>query len=248
MRLDEDMHIHSTFSDGKGSLRDNIDVAESLGLQRIGCVDHVRKDTEWLPLFVNAIKIEQRSTDVELVCGIEAKILNVKGELDIPVDISGVHRIYAADHQIPGQSNCINPKVVKEQLLNKEVTPGQVIADLLSGYLGCMRRYPGKIVIAHPFSILPKIGLSENDLTSQQLYRLGQCASATNSVFEISERWSCPNERAIKIFTECGATLWNSTDSHMPKKIGRYQFVKSQWNALVASTTPERFPSELLDE
>ena len=41
----EDMHVHSTFSDGKGSIAENIAEAERLGLRRMTCVDHVREST-----------------------------------------------------------------------------------------------------------------------------------------------------------------------------------------------------------
>jgi histidinol phosphatase-like PHP family hydrolase len=50
--LTEDMHVHSTFSDGLHSPAENIRQAEQVGLKRLCCVDHVRRDTEWLGDFV----------------------------------------------------------------------------------------------------------------------------------------------------------------------------------------------------
>ena len=43
-----DMHVHSTFSDGRDRIEDNIAECESLGLVALGCVDHVRADTDWV--------------------------------------------------------------------------------------------------------------------------------------------------------------------------------------------------------
>ena len=53
-RPDEDNHVHSTFSDGKGTIAENIAAAEAVGLKRLVCVDHVRLDTTYVPEFVAA--------------------------------------------------------------------------------------------------------------------------------------------------------------------------------------------------
>ena len=44
-----DMHVHSTFSDGRDRSRTTSPSAEALGLAALGCVDHVRVDTDWVP-------------------------------------------------------------------------------------------------------------------------------------------------------------------------------------------------------
>ncbi len=38
----QDMHVHSTFSDGRDTIEDNVAEAERLGLLELTCVDHVR--------------------------------------------------------------------------------------------------------------------------------------------------------------------------------------------------------------
>ena len=96
-----DMHVHSTFSDGRDRLEDNVAEAEALGLTALGCVDHVRADTGWVPGYVAAVHALRPQTGVELRCGIEAKLLDTTGALDLPAGIDGVDAIYAADHQVP---------------------------------------------------------------------------------------------------------------------------------------------------
>ena len=98
----QDMHVHSTFSDGNNTIEENIEEAESLGLQQLTCVDHVRVDTDYLPDYVEAIEHLRPTTGIELICGIEAKLLNTAGDLDLPPVLpEGIDRIYAADHQVP---------------------------------------------------------------------------------------------------------------------------------------------------
>ncbi|MFT7583509.1 MAG: putative metal-dependent phosphoesterase TrpH, partial [Myxococcota bacterium] len=53
--LKEDMHVHSTWSDGKDTLEANIAMAGQRGLRRLACVDHVRADTSWVGAFRDAV-------------------------------------------------------------------------------------------------------------------------------------------------------------------------------------------------
>ncbi len=97
----QDMHVHSTFSDGANTLAENVAEAESLGLVELGCVDHVRVDTDWVPAYAAAVAAMREQTAVRLQCGIEAKLLDTAGALDLPEPCPGVDAIYAADHQVP---------------------------------------------------------------------------------------------------------------------------------------------------
>jgi histidinol phosphatase-like PHP family hydrolase len=65
--LAEDMHVHSTFSDGSDTVARNEAAAEARGLHRQTCVDHVRRDTTWLPGFGSTVRAQQESTDVRRV-------------------------------------------------------------------------------------------------------------------------------------------------------------------------------------
>ena len=56
MNARQDMHVHSTFSDGRDPIEDNVAEAEALGLTALDCVDHVRADTDWVPDYVAAVR------------------------------------------------------------------------------------------------------------------------------------------------------------------------------------------------
>ena len=58
--LAEDMHVHSTFSDGEGTIEENIAAAEERSLTALTCVDHVRRDTDWHPGFVEEVRRARR--------------------------------------------------------------------------------------------------------------------------------------------------------------------------------------------
>ena len=52
----QDMHVHSTFSDGRDTIEDNVAEAERLGLLELTCVDHVRAGTDWVADYVAAVR------------------------------------------------------------------------------------------------------------------------------------------------------------------------------------------------
>ncbi|MDQ2700129.1 MAG: PHP domain-containing protein, partial [Actinomycetota bacterium] len=216
----QDMHVHSTFSDGKNTIEENIEQAESLGLETLTCVDHVRMDTDWLPSYVAAIESLRPTTEVELICGIEAKLLNTAGDLDLPELPPGIDRIYAADHQVPLADGPHHPREIRAEIESGQRNSQDVIAAIAESTASAAERHED-MVIAHMFSILPKLGLDESDVPLDLLEQLAGVAERTGTLIEIDERWSCPSPRSLQPFVDRGITVLMSTDSHMREKIGR---------------------------
>jgi putative hydrolase len=217
-----DLHVHSTFSDGRDRIEDNIAEAEALGLEGLGCVDHVRADTDWVPGYVEAVDRLRGETAVELRCGIEAKLLDTSGALDLPQGIGGVDAIYVADHQVPLAEGPTHPREVRERIAAGELSAAAVIEALLTATARALDR-PERVVIAHFLSILPKIGLSEADVPAEGLERLAAETARIGQEIEISERWRCPSAATLRPFVRHGVAVVLSTDSHRRDTIGRYE-------------------------
>ena len=218
-----DLHVHSTFSDGRGTIEENIAAAEALGLGTLGCVDHVRVDTDWVPAYVEAVQRARDGTAVELRCGIEAKLLDTTGALDLPGGIDGIDAIYAADHQVPLADGPTHPREVRERIAGGDLDPAVVIDAILTSTARALDR-PQRVVIAHFLSILPKIGLTEADVPPEGLERLAAEAARTGQEIEISERWRCPSAATLRPFLRHGVPIALSTDSHKSETIGRYDY------------------------
>jgi len=226
LHLDEDMHVHSVFSDGKSTLEANVARACSLGLRRMVCVDHVRRDTRWLPEFITEVtRLRRRYPMIELEVGVEAKIASVSGRLDLPRDLTGVDRIYAADHRLPWCDVSLVPRQVKLMLAEGTLTRQSVISLLVDSTARSMRRHHEKLVVAHLFSFLPKVGICESEVSEQSIRKLAATALQTGAVFEIDERWRCPSVRVAKLLADEGVPLWASTDAHHVDKLGQYDYV-----------------------
>jgi putative hydrolase len=222
-RVHEDNHVHSTFSDGKGTIAENIAAAEAIGLTRLTCVDHVRVGTEWAPQFVRAVREANATTEIELRCGLEAKLLDTEGHLDLPVDLGGADLLYAADHQVPLASGPAHPREVKAALEDGSMRADEVLAAIVESTANAVRRYDD-VVVAHLFSVLPKIALEESDVRLALVDELAEVVASAGARIEIDERWSCPSARTVRPFVERGVPVLLSTDSHRPSAIGRYQY------------------------
>lgn len=229
INLLEDHHVHSTFSDGRGTLEENIAAAEQAGLRHLGCVDHVRVDTTYVPEYAAAIRALRATTAITLTIGIEAKILDTSGRLDFPLDaLEHVDRVYVADHQFPWTDGPQSPRQVKTWIEQGDVNPARCIEMLVEATIGAMRTNRShQLVLAHVFSILPKVGLTEAEVPDTLIRELVTAAADTNTIVEVSERWHCPSARIIGAMRAGGVALVCSTDSHAAATIGRYQYVRS---------------------
>lgn len=219
----QDMHVHSTFSDGRDTIEDNVAEAERLGLLELTCVDHVRVGTDWVPDYVAAVRRVDATTPVRLRCAVEAKLLDTAGNLDLPPDLAGVDAIYAADHQVPLPHGPLSPRAVRALMADGVLSAVDVVAAILASTEAAVRRYPG-VVIAHMFSVLPKLGLSEDDVPPGLVEQLAVITARSGAQIEVSERWSCPNARTLAPFQRHGVPILLSTDSHRSDTIGRYSY------------------------
>jgi DNA polymerase (family 10) len=92
--LKGDLHVHSTYSDGKAAIKDIADAARKAGLQWVGVCDHSKSLRIGRGLSVKQLeqKIEEvrrvnaRHRDVLLLCGAEVDIL-ADGRLDYPDEV-----------------------------------------------------------------------------------------------------------------------------------------------------------------
>ena len=223
-----DHHVHSTYSDDAvSSIEENVAAAQAAGLTELRLVDHVRADTTWVPEFVAAVHALEVPEGLIVRTGVEAKMLDVSGALDIPPLLDGVDRILIADHQFPGTDGPWSPNETRERI-DAGLSPADALEQFVEASIAAMIGFDHDartLQLAHWFSILPKVGLSEDSLTDEQLRRWSTAASATGTLVEVNEKWACPGARAVRAALAAGVTLVASTDSHDATDVGRYDRV-----------------------
>lgn len=81
-----DFHIHTNFTDGRGDILSIVKRAECEGLSCIAFIDHARRESTYVPEYVSAIQAVRKMTPIKIYIGLEVKIKDFEGNLDISED------------------------------------------------------------------------------------------------------------------------------------------------------------------
>lgn len=227
--LTGDHHVHSTFSDDAHSTpAGNLTAAAAHGLTTLRMVEHVRAATTWLPGFVRAVRELDPPEGLRVSTGVETKILDERGTLDLPAGDLGVDAVLVADHQFPGPDGPWTPHRTARHLAEGG-DPHRLVdrlLDALDRAVANAAQRAAHVQVAHCFSILPKVGLSEADLDDAQLDRWASSLARSGALLEVNEKWRCPAPRALRIARAAGVDLVAATDSHIATDVGRYAWVR----------------------
>jgi putative hydrolase len=226
--LDEDFHVHSTFSDGASTLAENVEAARERGLRTLCLVDHVRRDTAWVPDFTAAVEPYRRQPGLRVLAGVEAKILDSTGQLDIPPDLgsrAGIDLVLVADHQFPADNGPVHPAEVRAAIEYGGMTAAEAIERLCEATANSLRS-GFQLLLAHLFSLLPKIGLNEAMVSDPLLTHLAKRVAHAGATIEVNEKWSCPSPRTVAAMANAGVSLVAGSDSHHCRNIGVYESVR----------------------
>lgn len=222
--LHSDLHVHSTFSDGASTVEENVVSAAGHGLHTLGLVDHVRRSTNWVPSFVEAVRALDGTAGLKILCGVEVKILDTNGVLDLPPDLPDLDYILIADHQMPRPDGPMSPTAVQAALAEHVVTADEIIDDLVTATVASLDHYD-RVILAHMFSILPKCGLDEAQVPDRSIQRIAQAVQAHGAIVEVNEKWTCPSARVMQALADAGVPITFSTDAHHETRVGRYRYV-----------------------
>jgi putative hydrolase len=228
----QDHDVHSTWSDGSVVVAENVALADERGLTELTCVDRVRHDTPWVTDFARDVACFADHPRVRVRAAVEGRLLDLGGRLDLPERLP-VELVYVADHHVPMAAGPVPPREIRELLSEGEVSRLAVIAGLLEATARSVER-PERVVIAHLFRILPKLGLSEDDVPPWLLDRFAVRLARAGAIVEINERWRCPSLRTIQALRRRGVPLCLGSGSREPETLGRYDYGQRVLAALSA--------------
>lgn len=107
-----DMHMHSTWTDGIGTIEQNVLKAKEIGLKRIAATDHIRSDSTYFLNYRDEILGLREELSFDIYVGFEAKVNSFDGALDVSkenlllseISICSVHRFPIGRRLIPAKS------------------------------------------------------------------------------------------------------------------------------------------------
>ncbi|MCF6174443.1 MAG: PHP domain-containing protein [Victivallaceae bacterium] len=169
-----DLHMHTTFSDGKSPLEDVVRAAIANGLDCIALTDHIFPGCElgWLDEYRQAV--DSYKDDLLILVGGEGCILNPEGDISVDAEMRDKLDILLVDfgyHTDRIAKNCTG----KEQLLR----------DIKRAMISLCEN-PLVDIVAHPFNFgrIP-IPLTPGDIPDSMLHDIAVAFAETGTVFEI---------------------------------------------------------------
>ena len=227
--LNYDLHTHSTYSDGKGSLHDNIHAAEAMGLSYIALTDHLRVDErDWVDEALEELKDEPpEGYEVKILKGAEASLLDSSGRISIDEDAAAKLDIVLCD------------MVWNSLGFSKKEFPvpkDQIIGRIVECFINLCRN-PLVNVIAHPFnfgrhtvefshSASREVVVSPAEIQIDRLLKIADAFASHNTAFEVmNNAWwwhplMHPREftdqyiNVVKLFAQRGVRFTIGSDAH----------------------------------
>ncbi len=218
--LNYDLHTHSDYSDGKGTLHDNIHAAEAMGLSHIALTDHLRIDRrDWVDEALEELKNEPpEGYKVKILRGVEASLLDKDGRISIDDKAASKLDIVLCDmgwHSLgfPGDAS--------------DVPKDQIIERIVECFVNLCRN-PLVDVVAHPFNFgrHTKIVITPREMGADYLLRIADEFVLRDKAFEImNNAWwwhplMLPREftaqyvEVVKLFTRKDVKFTIGSDAH----------------------------------
>lgn len=207
LRLDEDFHVQSTFSDDAVStVAENVGTARERGLCTLCLAEHVRRDTAWLPEFLGAMSADRQVPGLRVLAGSRRRSWT-------PPAGSACRPAWATSTAIPMG---LSVQDAIERLVRATLRAAVQVQE--SGL---------RPLVAHLFSLLPKSGLAEDRVPPSLLGELAAGLAASQAMVEVNEKWRCPSARTIGALLAAGVPIVAGSDSHHCRDIGRYSSVRA---------------------
>jgi putative hydrolase len=219
-----DWHTHSDLTDGTAPPELMADAAAAAGLRTWGISDHVRADSAWVPEYVARIRGLRRD-GLRIRCGVEAKILDTGGSLDLPASLAGLDYVLVSDHQFPAADGPISPRVMGERIAQGAASPSSIVDALVDATAAAVGRAPFRPIVAHLFSLLPKMGISEELVGEDHLHALAAACRGAGASVEANEKWRCPSPRVLRHLRLEGVPLTAGSDAHRTQDVGRWLYL-----------------------
>lgn len=222
LKLVADYHTHSNLSDGKAELEANVEAAVERGLKRLAATEHGprhmlsgMKAEALIDLRKRIDRINQHyQGKIEVLLGLEANLIGLDGELDVPpqaqgrldILLMGFHRSAPGKHWRDKRAFQFQRKSRREsiQQMVKRVSTQAILRSL--------ERYPIGILV-HPCHHL-----------TVDLLALGPACVQSQTAIEISDRkghlkFDVETARQLKTM---GVSFVLDTDGHAPQEIGNW--------------------------
>jgi putative hydrolase len=203
-----DYHMHTTHTDGKGSVGEMADAALEAGIGEILFSEHVRHSSTYFPDFAREVR-ELNRPGLCAYVGAEAKVIDFTGTLDCSQQVvDECDALIGSVHSPPAEDGATRrwEDIEPKEALDLEFRLALAIITQSRAH-----------IIGHPLGmVIRKFKLSPLD----QLRELAEACRESDKAFELNARY-CPHpDDWIDIAKDAGCKVSLGSDAHMPRSVG----------------------------
>jgi putative hydrolase len=238
MKIIADLHTHTRYSHGKGSVLDNVSMGLSLGLKAIGITDHGPRSAPWIGASAKdfmimreeVVEVDRRAIGIKVLAGAECNIISAKGDLDVPESIRG-----SLDLILAG----LHPGILPLSGRDWWVLTGANWAARLSPNLRRRAR------VRNTEAVVAAVYRNEIDVITHPGYHLeidtvelARACADRNTAMEINARHDEMTIAFCRLAAREGVRFVINSDAHVPEDVGNLN--RGTAVARAAGLDPER--------
>ena len=218
MKILGDYHTHTTFSHGKGTVKDNAVNAKNAGLKEIAIADHgfghllygmKRKD---LPALKAETLKAEKETGIKIYLGVEANFTSLQGDIDVTEkDLESIQILLVGHHRFVKSSWKDKFKFFIPNMLGVK-SKNQVLRNTTALCLAMDK---------HPIDVLTHL---KHDCAID-LEKVAKKAVETNTYIELNASKMLFTKEELLMMAKLGVKFVINTDAHKPEKVGKAENV-----------------------
>lgn len=219
MELKADLHTHTRYSDGHGTVEDNVKAAVERGLKAVAITDHgprglgigVKGPGTYFDIMKEARALEKRYP-IRIMVGSEANVTDMRGGIDLPNDV-----IKKLDILIVGLHPFVltkNPTHVLTWLLPNQAA--RVSRRLRERLRVGNTKAISAAVLRHPVDVVSHPDL----MLSVDVDELAAVCARRGTALEVNTGHDYDKENIVRAATRHGTLLAVNSDAHFPDRVG----------------------------
>jgi len=222
-RLRYDLHTHTAFSHGKGSIEDNVRAAAARGLEAVGISDHGPghvtygvKRSRIPEMRAEVERLKPLYPGTEILLGIEANIINPSGKLDVSEE-----ELKQFDYLLAGYHYGVfgeNPAFALRVHLGNLIVSGWFHKSTKA-----QKKRNTELAVRAIYGNHIKILTHPGDKGAFDIGEIAQACADTGTLMEISTWHNWLTVDGIREASKTDARFVISSDAHTPKRIGDCQ-------------------------
>lgn len=176
--LNRDYQIHTRWTDGQHTPVEIIGAAQKMGMGSIAFTEHIRRESDYFPRFFAQLDDLRSKSPLEVLIGVETKVIDINGNLDISVsDYDLAEIVLGSVHRIPYEGTWVHPRDLgKQKTMTEEFRHS--LAMIENGAID---------VLAHPLGMSLRIF---QDFSPEDLEAIIKRIARTDIAFEINAKYT----------------------------------------------------------